>query len=253
RGEALERTSARALELRSFLSLFTQAQEEERRRIARELHDDTAQTLVAIGRRLDRLQNSLEACDSTEVGMVQSIRQDLDTAIASVRRFARNLRPSVLDDLGLLPALEWLASQARTPTRVEVRGPSGRAIGRPSPDLELTIFRVVQEALTNVDKHAQASSAAVRVRFDPLGEDPAHGVPGLTVSVQDDGRGFEEAPGEDSSFSSRALAGLAAAGHLGLAGMRERVNLVGGELSVRSEPGLGSELTFWFRWRPAGA
>ncbi|NJK46481.1 MAG: PAS domain S-box protein [Pleurocapsa sp. SU_196_0] len=112
RGQA----QARATELRGFLSLFTQAQEEERRRIARELHDDTAQTLVAIARRLDRLETALQTMPlESAQERVRDIRGDVDTAIDSVRRFSRNLRPSALDDLGLLPALEWLCSQARTP------------------------------------------------------------------------------------------------------------------------------------------
>jgi two-component system, NarL family, sensor histidine kinase UhpB len=222
-------------ELRSFLALFTQAQEEERRRIARELHDDTAQTLVAIARRLDRLGNSLEKLSIEEAqARTADIRSDVDTAIDSVRRFSRNLRPSTLDDLGLLAALEWLCSQSRTSARLEVSGHEQRL----KPDLELTLFRVVQEALTNVDKHAHASSAAIRVMFDAVGnlEHP----PGVLVSVTDDGAGFSSTPDAD------AFTTLAAKGHLGLAGMRERIKLAGGEMKLESEVGLGTKLSFWF-------
>lgn len=218
RGQALEAASARQVELRSYLSLFTQAQEEERKRISRELHDDTAQVLVAIGRRVDRLSKML-AGESRE--QAEGVRADLNAAIESVRRYARNLRPSVLDDLGLLPALEWLAAQARTTTRLEVQGAERRL---PS-GVELTVFRLVQEALTNVDKHAEASSAAVRVQFM---EDV------LAVTVSDDGKGFDvDRSGE-----------LALRGHLGLMGLRERVALAGGELTVESLPGAGTSLRF---------
>ncbi len=218
RGQALEQASARQVELRTFLSLFTQAQEEERGRISRELHDDTAQVLVAIGRRIDRLTRELNG-DLKD--RAEDIRADLNAAIASVRRFARNLRPSVLDDLGLLPALEWLAGQAATPTRVEVRGSERRL----RSDAELTVFRVVQEALTNVDKHARASSAAVRVTY---------GDHAVELSVQDDGQGFETNQHQN----------MAARGHLGLLGLRERIELAGGSLDVDSAPGQGSELKF---------
>jgi two-component system, NarL family, sensor histidine kinase UhpB len=220
-------------ELRSFLALFTQAQEEERRRIARELHDDTAQTLVAIARRLDRLGTMLETLPEAQA-RTADIRGDVDTAIDSVRRFSRNLRPSTLDDLGLLAALEWLCSQSRTSARLEVSGREQRL----KPDLELTLFRVVQEALTNVDKHAKATSAAIRVKFDAIGnlEHP----PGVLVSVTDDGAGFSSTPDAD------AFTTLAAKGHLGLAGMRERIKLAGGEMKLESENGLGTKLSFWF-------
>ncbi|MFC4452859.1 GAF domain-containing protein [Deinococcus sonorensis] len=218
RGEALQLADARQLELRSYLSLFTQAQEEERRRISRELHDDTAQVLVAIARRVDRLSRELDAGLRERA---QDIRGDLDAAIQGVRRFARNLRPSVLDDLGLLPALEWLASQAATPTRVEVQGNERRL----PPSTELTLFRVVQEALGNIDKHAQASSAAIRV---------VYAAAEVTVTVSDDGVGF----------SAEQARERAAQGHLGLAGLRERTLLAGGDLEIVSEPGRGSELRF---------
>jgi two-component system, NarL family, sensor histidine kinase UhpB len=219
RGQA----QARASELRTFLSLFTQAQEEERRRIARELHDDTAQTLVAITRRLDRLETALETMSSTESkARVRDIRSDVDAAIASVRRFSRNLRPSALDDLGLIPALEWLCEQSHTDARLEVQGIERRL----EPALELTIYRVVQEALTNIDKHANASHSAVRLKFFEQ-----H----LEVVVQDDGQGF-------ASQSEHLLL----EGHLGLAGMRERVALASGEMNIIGNSSQGSSLEFRF-------
>ena len=218
RGQELEAVSARQGELRQFLSLFTQAQEEERRRISRELHDDTAQVLVALGRRIDKLGRELSGESRARAA---DIRLDLNAAIESVRRFARNLRPSVLDDLGLLPALEWLASQARTPTRLEVQG-AERRLGSAA---ELTLFRAVQEALSNVDKHAQARSAAVRVVYQP-GE--------VEVSVSDDGRGLDLSEAEQR----------AQAGHMGLTGLRERVALSGGALSLESAAGRGTQVRF---------
>lgn len=218
RGQALEAATSRTLELRSYLTLFTQAQEEERRRISRELHDDTAQVLVATSRRVARLARDLEGPQRERAN---DILGDLNAAIESVRRFARNLRPSVLDDLGLLPALEWLATQAQTATRLEVSGPERRL----APALELTVFRLVQEALTNVDKHARAGSAAIRVAFDEAS---------VRVVITDDGQGFTA---EQAQVRAQA-------GHLGLIGLRERVTLAGGELRVDSEPGRGTTLVF---------
>lgn len=218
RGQALEAATSRQSELRTFLTLFTQAQEEERRRISRELHDDTAQVLIASSRRVARLARELSGPQKERA---DDILGDLNAAIESVRRFARNLRPSVLDDLGLLPALEWLASQAQTETRLEVSGTERRL----PPAVELTIFRLVQEALTNVDKHAQAHSAAIRVQF---------GAQEVQVSVRDNGLGF----------SNEQAQAKAQAGHLGLTGLRERVALAGGQLSVDSTPGQGSAVTF---------
>ncbi len=219
RGQA----QARASELRSFLSLFTQAQEEERRRIARELHDDTAQTLVAITRRLDRLESALTTMPTPDAqARVRDIRADVDAAIGSVRRFSRNLRPSALDDLGLIPALEWLCEQCSTDARLEVQGTERRL----ETALELTIYRVVQEALTNIEKHAHAKHCAVRLRFLEQS---------LEVLVEDDGRGFAGQQGN-----------LLLEGHLGLAGMRERVALAGGEMQVSSQPDQGSSLEFRF-------
>ncbi|WP_291427007.1 sensor histidine kinase, partial [Deinococcus sp.] len=218
RGQALEAATSRTLELRSYLTLFTQAQEEERRRISRELHDDTAQVLIATSRRVSRLAREL---DGERKARADDILLDLNAAIDGVRRFARNLRPSVLDDLGLLPALEWLATQALTATRLEVSGQERRL----PPATELTVFRLVQEALNNVDKHAGAHTAAIRVAFSESG---------VQVAISDDGRGFtpEEAQAQVQ------------AGHLGLIGLRERAQLAGGDLNIGSAPGQGTALVF---------
>lgn len=222
RSQELEAASHRQGQLREFLALFTQAQEEERRRISRELHDDTAQVLVAIGRRLGTLGRQLSQSGHPEQAeRAADIREDLNGAIESVRRFARNLRPSVLDDLGLLPALEWLAEQATTPTRLEVQGHERRLGGM----TELTIFRVVQEALGNVDKHAGAASAAVRVVYEPAQ---------VTVTISDDGRGLDSQEAQQRQREGR----------MGLLGLRERVALAGGELQVVSEAGEGTQLSF---------
>lgn len=218
RGQALEAATSRTVELRTYLTLFTQAQEEERKRISRELHDDTAQVLIATTRRVARLARDL---DGERKERADDILGDLQQAIESVRRFARNLRPSVLDDLGLLPALEWLAGQAQTSTRLEVSGQERRLL----PAVELTVFRLTQEALNNVDKHARAHSAAIRVAFH-AGQ--------VQVVISDDGRGFTTEQAETQ----------AQAGHLGLIGLRERVELAGGTLHVDSSPGQGTRLTF---------
>ncbi|ACO45473.1 GAF domain-containing protein [Deinococcus deserti] len=218
RGQALEAATSRQSELRTYLTLFTQAQEEERRRISRELHDDTAQVLTATTRRVARLSRELEG---EQRARADDILVDLNDAIESVRRFARNLRPSVLDDLGLLPALEWLATQAQTDTRLEVSGPERRL----TPTVELTVFRLAQEALNNVDKHAGAHSAAIRVVFSDSG---------VRVAITDDGQGFTMAQAEKRAQD----------GHLGLIGLRERVALAGGELDVNSTPGQGTTLIF---------
>ncbi|MFC6665220.1 ATP-binding protein [Deinococcus radiopugnans] len=218
RGQALEAATSRQSELRTYLALFTQAQEEERRRISRELHDDTAQVLTASGRRVARLARELSG---EQKERADDILADLNAALDSVRRFARNLRPSVLDDLGLLPALEWLAGQAQTPTRLEVGGQERRL----DAATELTVFRLAQEALNNVDKHAGALSAAIRVIF---------GEGGVEVVISDDGQGFTPQQAE----------ARAQQGHLGLTGLRERVALAGGELDVDSTPGQGTALRF---------
>jgi signal transduction histidine kinase len=110
----------------------------------------------------------------------------------------------------------------------------------------LTLFRVVQEALTNIDKHAQATSAAVRLTFDPEGRlEPTHpGHAAVIIAVSDDGVGFDVSTLDTGATLDYTA--LAAKGHLGLAGMRERISLSGGEMRLETAPGRGAKLTFWF-------
>jgi signal transduction histidine kinase len=200
-------------QLRQYVHGVTRAQEEERKRIALELHDTAAQDLVRLCRGLD----GLDRPDGERVGGRQDLRQLAEGTLDGLRRLSRDLRPTLLDDLGLAPALEWLAAdlaERGMEVRCEVLGD----VRRLHPDTELALFRIVQEALRNVEKHADASHVDIAVRFEP-GR--------VAVAVIDDGRGITEiGPTEQ----------LVRAGKLGLAGMHERAALIGARLSVDSCP-----------------
>lgn len=204
--------------------LITAAQEEERLRIARDLHDETVQSLVLLCQRLDGLAASPDLPDLA-LASVAEIRADADTALDRVRLFSRDLRPAALDDLGLVPALERLvddfAERCGVDAELKVTGRQRRL----APETELALFRIVQEALRNVEKHAEASCVTTTVTFD---SERAH------LSVRDNGKGFDASP---------STGDLVSAGKLGLTGMHERAQLVGAELDVRSQPGAGTSVT----------
>ncbi|MDP2948465.1 MAG: PAS domain S-box protein [Chloroflexota bacterium] len=211
--------------LRFYLHQVTKAQEEERKRIARELHDETAQELVALSRQLDNLISAPGRLPKRDIKLLEGIQAQVDKIVEGVRRFSQDLRPSAIDDLGLLPALEWLVSDLEKHFGVAigmaVLGPERRF----SPDVELVLFRIAQEALRNVWRHSQASRAWVTVEF---------GDSKTTLAVRDNGKGFEV---------PQSMADLANVGKLGLAGMQERARLAGGKLTLESEPGKGTTVT----------
>jgi PAS domain S-box-containing protein len=214
--------------LRFYISEVLKAQEGERLRIARELHDDTAQALTGLSRRLDMLVDTL-ASSGNQVpkeipGRLEELREQSDRILEGVRRFSRDLRPPVLDDLGLLPAVKWLATaleeQHGIAANIRVLGEQHRL-----PDeAELALFRIAQEALNNVRKHSGASAVEVTVDFRDGG---------ITMIVADNGSGFEP---------PRSTSDLAASGKLGIIGMQERIRLLGGTLAVHSEPGAGTRV-----------
>jgi two-component system NarL family sensor kinase len=197
-------------------------QEDERRRLARELHDGLGQTLTALTNQLERLQQKLDEPDAAELALRLADSVEMARlALNESRELSRLLRPPVLDDLGLEAALSWLARtlEQRAGLRVEL-ALSGLA-ERLDPDLETLVFRLVQEALTNVLRHAAAEVAQVAVSR-------AGGL--LELRISDGGRGFDPA----------AALGREAATGLGLRGMRDRLELFGGRLEIVSAPGQGT-------------
>jgi len=210
--------------MHSYIAAVTQGQEEERKRLARELHDDTAQALVGLIQRIKLTRRDLERAPARATERLSELETLATTAWQDVRRFSEDLRPSYLEQLGLVPAVTTLAEQMCHRGGPAVSLAVSGSEQRLSPELELAVFRIVQEGLNNVRQHAQAEQASVELSFT---ED------GLTVSIQDDGIGFEppERPYD-----------LAQQGHVGLAGMRERALLVGGYLTVDSTPGRGTRV-----------
>jgi two-component system sensor histidine kinase UhpB len=206
--------------LRALSSQVITAQEEERKRISRELHDETAQALTLLLIRLKLLQN---ARDLEEVRTsAAELRELTARTLEEVRKMAVELRPTTLDHLGLVAALEWysreFAQRIGGAVDLHVEGLAGRL----HPEVELVVYRVVQEALTNIARHAGASRVDVTLRF---GDDA------VEVAVEDDGRGFDVA--EATSNRERGL---------GLFGMRERVELIGGSISIDSQVGQGTRI-----------
>ncbi|NIN65709.1 MAG: GAF domain-containing protein, partial [Anaerolineae bacterium] len=211
--------------MRFYVRQITEAQEDERKRIARELHDDTAQALIDLSRRLDNLATSREQLSETAKRHLEEFQELIDSILRGVRRFSRDLRPSVLDDLGLLPALEWLTANLMEGNGIEAELKVYGDRRRMPSEAELVLFRIVQEALNNVRRHSQASKVVTVVDF---GEDS------IRITVDDNGQGFE-LPDRTGD--------LAAMGKLGLVGMHERAYLLDGTLTMRSEPGKGTTVT----------
>jgi len=214
--------------LRFYLSQVLKAQESERLRIARELHDDTAQALSGLSRRLDMLVDTLASVENQlpqEIPKgVEELREQSDMILEGVRRFSRDLRPPVLADLGVLPALKWLATTLEEQHHI---GANIRVLGeqhRFSDDTELALFRIAQEALSNVTKHSDASAVDLTVDFRDAG---------ITMTIADNGKGFELA---------QSTSDLTASGKLGIIGMQERARLLGGTLAIHSEPGAGTSV-----------
>ena len=226
-GAALEnadlyrRLETRTIELARLSARMVEQHEAERRRLSRELHDETAQVFSAVKMELGVLRQGVDPAQAARLDQVLGL---IDTGIRSIRSVTNDLRPSLLDDLGLLPALRSLVAECheRSGIRIELDAPP--ALPPLSKEAELALFRALQEALSNVLRHADASAVDVGISVSR---------DGVLLEVRDDGRGVS---GEATP------ARLEQGGHMGLAGMRERIGALGGTVRFRGEPGAGALL-----------
>jgi signal transduction histidine kinase len=222
-GLLLEQSQQMQEQLRQLTRQLLLAQEEERKKISRELHDEIAQTLTGINVRLATLKTSATHNTRGLQGKISSAQRMVERSVDIVHRFARELRPTVLDDLGLIPALHSFVKSFSKQTRVHVRLTVFAGVEKLDNARRTTLYRVAQEALTNVARHAQAS--VVDVSIDKLPN-------GICMKIKDDGRSFQVDRVLRAKKNKR----------LGLLGMRERVEMVGGSLNVESAPGKGTTI-----------
>jgi signal transduction histidine kinase len=204
-------------ELKELSARLLSAQEEERRAISRELHDEVGQSLSALLMEAGNAAAVVPAVSAEIRRHVESIKKLAEASVNVIRNMTLLLRPSMLDDFGLVPALEWQAREVSKRTGLRVHVTAEESAGELPDELKTCIYRVVQEALHNCARHAQARSVKVVVRQESRK---------IVLSVEDDGHGFD----------ARRVRGL------GLVGMEERVNHLGGAFEIESQPGSGTRV-----------
>ncbi|WP_026370410.1 ATP-binding protein [Kallotenue papyrolyticum] len=210
------------LGMQDYIAALTTAQEAERGRLARELHDDTVQRLVALGQGVERAQRLLTRDVAAAHERLNALRAEITALVQAVRAMIGDLRPPALEELGLLPAIELLIRRNAESIPAITITTAGQP-RRLEPQSELALFRIVQEALRNAQQHAQASQVTIALHYGP---------DSLEAIIADDGRGFKP-----------PATGEAARGHFGLLSMQERAQLAGGSLTIESAPGQGTRLT----------
>jgi signal transduction histidine kinase len=222
----LERLSASARgELQRLSARLVAAQEDERRRLSRELHDEVGQSMSAVVVEIGNLEAALPGTDATLRQRLSRVKELAEASVGDIRNMALLLRPSMLDDLGLVPALRWQAREVARRTGMKVKV-AAEDVGEDLPDDYRTcIYRIVQEALNNCARHAKATAVRVTVRQEPEQ---------ITVGIQDDGMGFDA---RDKG--------------MGILGMEERVRGLGGLFRVDSEPGTGTVISILLPLDPA--
>ena len=215
----------RTARLTEVLGKVISAQEEERLRLARELHDETAQTIGALSIAIDRARYSLQKAPPETIEQLQEAQDIARRLLEEMRRLILDLRPMMLEDLGLAPAIRWYAEthlqERGVETTVEIEQPAARL---PS-HLEVSLFRIAQEAINNVARHAQAKQAHIRLLFRGSV---------ARIVVADNGKGFNV---------SQVFVNGSSAQSVGLLGMQERARLLNGHIDIRSEEGNGTQVT----------
>ncbi len=219
--EIEEKETARSQLLRKVLTI----QEEERKRIARELHDETTQSILALVMRLEATLAASKDLPAEAREKLLGVKSLAIKTLDNVHKVIFDLRPSVLDDLGLLSAIRWYADNRLVAegikTRVEVTGEETKL----PPQVEIALFRVVQEAISNICKHAEAHSVVISVEFTDTA---------IKIEIEDDGKGFDPATVNPQAGQVQGM---------GLLGMKERITLLGGKFNLEAHPGSGTHLT----------
>ncbi|MBI4285181.1 MAG: sensor histidine kinase [Chloroflexi bacterium] len=216
------------IERRHYISQLLKAQEDERRRIARDLHDDAIQRLLVAANSAQSLVSQADNSDTNTPYFkerAESFRDEVVGVCQDLRELSVNLRPHVLDTMGLVSAIMWLANRLEQQDGIRANIEVAGELRTLAPDTETAIFRIVQEALSNVRRHSGATDVAVTLRFAP-----GH----LYVAVQDNGCGFP---------LRETLSAIANDGKLGLAGIRERAEFINAACEIQSQPGNGTRIS----------
>ena len=216
--------------VRAYIQQITRAQEEERKRIARDLHDDVSPDIIVLIQKLDNITSAQHPKIATVQNNLQEVRDQAVKALEGLRATAQGLRPRIIDDLGLVAALEWIAEELerdqKIHTKVETKGIDRKL----QSETQILLFRIAQEALNNIRKHAHASNVTIGLEG---------GDNDIKMTVTDDGQGFE---------APEKIEGMVSAGRLGLMGMHERARLLNGTLQIKSTPGKGTEISVRLPW-----
>jgi signal transduction histidine kinase len=229
RAQAIEQMTAAQMRLHTLSQRLLEAQETERRSLARELHDQIGQALTAVKINLQATQRATDAATGARLAESVTI---VERALQKVRNLSLELRPSLLDDLGLVSALRWYVDRQAQLGGFTAHFTAGRLSPQPAPHLETICFRVAQEALTNVVRHAQAGT--VTIELDQQDSE-------LELVIVDDGRGFDLVAAREAAAYGTSL---------GLIGMEERATLGNGRLQLESAPGQGTTVRLLLPLRP---
>ena len=207
-----------------YIKQVTVAQEEERKRIARELHDETAQAIASLRMDIDTLIGHDRQVPTEILHRLTELRDRAEHVVEDIRSLSQSLRPPMLEQLGLVSSIKWMANQFRRRLRIDCKCEIYGLEKRLEPDIELALFRITQEALNNIAKHARASQSIIRIRFKP------HRV---RLIVSDNGCGF---------YIPKTIHYLAKLDSLGLLGIQERTHLIKGSLTIRSRLAQGTTI-----------
>jgi two-component system, NarL family, sensor histidine kinase DegS len=214
----------REKEYQAYLTKILETQEKERRRLAEELHDGSVQTLLAVASYAESIEVTNE--NVTEMKHKAAwIKEKIRSTVEDLRKMSIDLRPGVLDDLGLIYALKWLVSRTNKTSGIHVHLTIDNLDSSLNPELKVNIFRIVQEALQNIEKHSKSTEAFINIEA---------GTQSLKLVIRDNGRGFT---------LPDKLGNLVTEGKLGLIGIQERIRSLGGVLELDSSPSAGTCLT----------